>query len=136
MRKYIFSALILIVLVTFVFFQLKKTTQSAFSNYKIIDYKLNNKNLHLLVADNQQKWKRGLMNVKKLEQGIDGMIYIFPQKAKRSFWNKNTSMDTELYWLVGDKIIGKDYLPAIKEDGKTSASGFPQEVDKVIEIPR
>ncbi len=136
MRKYIYSALILVVFTIFIFFQPKKTSQSSFSEYQVINFQLENKNLRLLVADSQQKRERGLMDTKKLEPGIAGMIFVFPRKDFQSFWNKNTLMNLDLYWLAEDKIIGKDFLPAIKENGETIMIGSPQPVDKVIEIPR
>lgn len=134
MKKISIVFLFLILAIITYLFSNKKTNQN-FSGYKIINHQLENRNLRLLVADNQQKWEKGLMGVKKLEKGIDGMIFIFPKKDGQSFWNKNTLMDLDLYWLAGDKIVGRDFLPAIKENKETIMVSSPQQVDKVIEIP-
>jgi len=131
MFKYL-SWLILIGLFIIAFLIPKKQS-TAFANYKIINYQLENKNRRLLVADNQQKWERGLMHVATMEAGIDGMIFIFPQKDWQSFWNKNTLMDLEIYWISGDRVVGKDFLPAAKGQ-ETLTIVSPQKVDKVIEI--
>ena len=108
----------------------------SFSNYKILNYQLEGKNLRLLIADNQQKREKGLMNVKKMDKGIAGMIFIFPVNDYQTFWNKNTWLNLDLYWINNDKVVGKDFLPAVKEDGKTTVISSPQTVDRVIEIPR
>jgi len=125
---------LILAIITYLFSN-RKLSQN-FSGYKTINYQLENKKLHLLVADNQQKWERGLMNVNKMEVGIDGMIFIFPEKNYQSFWNKNTFMDLDIYWIDGSKVIGKELLPAVKTDGQTTTISSPQGVDKVIEIPR
>ena len=89
------------------------------------------------MADMPQKWERGLMNVKKLDAGIDGMIFIFPKKEMQTFWNKNTLMNLDIYWVDDKQIIGQDFLPAINnKNNEIKFITSPQAVDKAIEIPR
>ncbi|MEM0476681.1 MAG: hypothetical protein QW367_03565, partial [Candidatus Aenigmatarchaeota archaeon] len=42
-------------------------------------------------------------------------IFIFPDKQIRYFWNKNTFVDLDVYWLDDDKIIGREFLPSIEK---------------------
>ena len=96
-------------------------------------YKLNNKNYCLLTADNQKQWEKGLMYYKK-PVDFDGMIFIFPNREVLSFWNKNTYLDLNLYWLDGNKIIGKSFLPSILKSKEIITVNSGKKVDKVVEI--
>ena len=113
----------------------KPAVENRFKNYRIINYKLLTTNYRLLVADNPEKWELGLMNVSKLE-GVDGMIFLFPKREYKTFWNKNTIIVLDIYWIDGEKVIGKSYLPSIKKSREIVTVHSPQEVDKVIEIAR
>ena len=46
------------------------------------------------------------MYVKNKEDigGLDGMLFQFPDKKIRTFWNKNTVSNLDLYWIDGDKL--------------------------------
>jgi uncharacterized membrane protein (UPF0127 family) len=64
----------------------------------------------------------------------DGMIFFFPEKQVRTFWNRNTYLDLDVYWLDGDKVVGKEYLPSIEKSGRTVTILSPKPVDRVIEV--
>ena len=91
----------------------------------------------LLVADSPAKWEYGLMNVKSKKDicGHDGMIFTFPIAMPQTFWNKNTLVDLDIYWMNGEKKIGQSQLPAITKSGLTTVSS-PEAVDRVVEIIR
>src|SRR3989344_2975480 len=107
----------------------QKDLQNKYKNFSIINYKLEGKAYELLLADTPEKWERGLMNFRSLE-GVDGMIFIFPDKEIRSFWNKNTLMDLELLWIDGDKVIGKGKLPSIEKSKEIVTVNSPAPADK------
>ncbi len=102
-------------------------------NFQAKIYSVNNKNYCLLTASNQEQWEKGLMFYKK-PINFDGMIFIFPNKQMRSFWNKNTYLDLDVYWLNDDKIIGKSFLPSILKSKKTVTVQSTGEVNRVMEI--
>lgn len=102
-------------------------------NQNLINYKLNGKNYKLLLADEEKEWVRGLMNIKN-KKNFDGMLFIFPDKNYRQFWNKNTYLDLNVYWLDDEKIVGKDFLPSIEKSKDLIIINSPQKVNKVIEI--
>ena len=66
--------------------------------------------------------------------GVDGMIFIFPNKQVQSFWNKNTYLDLNVYWLNDDKIVGKSFLPSILKSKETVVVKSPDKVNRVVEI--
>ncbi len=102
-------------------------------NQSLINYKLNGKNYKLLLADEEKEWVRGLMDI-KTKKNFDGMLFIFPDKNYRQFWNKNTYLDLDVYWLDDEKIVGKDFLPSIEKSKEIIIINSPQKVNKVIEI--
>lgn len=110
-----------------------------FSNSKnqkeLLHYKINNVMLPLLIADTPDEWERGLMSRKKLDSAA-GMIFIFPDKQVRTFWNKNTYLDLDVYWLDDDKIVGKSFLPSIEKSKEVVTVTSPKPVNKVIELVR
>lgn len=124
MKKiYILTLIVFLILFVVFFLQSKKT----------ISYKLKDKNYKLLVADSSKEWERGLMNIKKLDNA-DGMIFIFPDKKPRVFWNKNTYVDLDIYWLFDDKLVRKDFLPSIEKSNGVVYVSSPVPVNKVIEV--
>ena len=131
----IFLPAIIIVLLFLNFVVGPYIVKTTYKDFKIISYSLNGKRLNLLVADTPQKWEKGLMYYKKL-QGVDGIIFLFPDKQYRTFWNKNTLMDMDLYWLDNDSVVGKDFLPSIDISKKIVVVNSPKAVNKVIELEK
>jgi uncharacterized membrane protein (UPF0127 family) len=96
-------------------------------------YELENKIYKLLIAQNEKEWTQGLMNV-KCPCDFDGMLFIFPDKEIRSFWNQNTFLDLDVYWLDDNKVVGKNYLPSILKTREPLVINSPSPVNRVIEI--
>ena len=107
--------------------------KSSCKNKQAIKYKLNNKSYCLLLADSPTKWSRGLMFYKK-PVNFDGMIFIFPNKERLTFWNQNTYLDLDIYWLDNDKILGKSFLLSIEKSKETIYVSSPKPANKVVEI--
>lgn len=102
---------------------------------KTISYTLNNKKYKLLVATTSAEHNKGLMNYRKLDNA-DGMIFLFSDKNIRYFWNKNTYLDLDIYWLKDDKVVGQSFLPSIEKSKEVTIIKSPDLADKVIEIVR
>lgn len=98
-----------------------------------IKIRLEDRIYKVLIADTRTGWAKGLSGIKKLS-GYDGMLFIFPEKQKRAFWNKNTYLDLKLYWLDDDRIVGTSSLPSIKKTKKILSITSPGEVNKVVEL--
>jgi poly-gamma-glutamate synthesis protein (capsule biosynthesis protein) len=96
-------------------------------------YNLEEKVYKLLIAQNEKEWQQGLMFV-KCPCDFDGMIFIFPDKQIRYFWNKNTYLDLDIYWLDDHKILGKESLPSIQKTKNIKTINSPLPANKVIEI--
>lgn len=77
---------------------------------------------------------RGLSGIDELK-GANGMVFFFDSGSRPTFWNKDTHLNLELIWMNGDKIAGRDFLPAEDKAGLITKSA-PAKIDKVIEIIR
>jgi len=128
--RYIFLLAVSFLLL-FLFFYFKKSQ-------KLIYYSLEGKTYKLLPAKTPLEHQKGLMfyRDKKDLKGADGMIFIFPDKNYRTFWNKNTFLDLDVYWIDGDRIVGKDFLPSIEKTKEILIINSPKPVNKVAEIVR
>jgi uncharacterized membrane protein (UPF0127 family) len=96
-------------------------------------YELENKIYKLLIAQNEKEWAQGLMNI-KCPCDFGGMLFIFPDKEIRSFWNQNTFVDLDVYWLDDEEVVGKNYLPSILKTKEPLVITSSQKVNKVIEL--
>ena len=114
-------------------FYLNENFQIEKMSERLVPYELENKIYLFREAKTKEEWQRGLMFVKK-PVDYDGMIFIFPDKQIRSFWNQNTYLDLEVYWLDDDKIIKKDNLPSIIKTQKPLIITSPKPINKVIEV--
>jgi len=128
--RYIFLLAVSFLLL-FLFFYFKKSQ-------KLISYSLEGKTYKLIIAKTPLEHQKGLMfyRDKKDLKGADGMIFIFPDKNYRTFWNKNTFLDLDVYWIDGDRIVGKDFLPSIEKTKEILTINSPKPVNKVVEIVR
>jgi len=126
--RYIFLVAVSFLLL-FLFFYFKKSQ-------RLISYSLEGKTYKLLIAKTPLKHQKGLMfyRSKKELKGADGMIFIFSNKNYRTFWNKNTFLDLDVYWIDGDRIVGKDFLPSIEKTKEIFTISSPKPVDRVVEI--
>ncbi|MEN3014332.1 MAG: DUF192 domain-containing protein [Endomicrobiia bacterium] len=102
-------------------------------DYKIIDYEIEGKIYKLLLADTPKKWAKGLMHKRNLKNA-DGMLFVFPEKRKPTFYNKNTYLDLEIYWINGSSVVAKNYLASIEKTKIIVYVEAPDYVDKVAEI--
>lgn len=122
------ASLIIVVLFLFTAFVFYPKEKNNITNFVI-----ENKTYKLLTADSPNEWTKGLMNIKKLKNA-DGMIFIFPDKQFRTFWNKNTLLNLEVYWIIDKKVIGKSYLPLIEKSKEIIYINSPAPVNKVVEL--
>lgn len=65
---------------------------------------------------------------------FDGMLFILPNKNIQTFWNENTYMDLNLYWLDDDRVVGVSFLPSIEVSKGIVYVSSPKPANKVIEL--
>jgi uncharacterized membrane protein (UPF0127 family) len=124
---FLFAFSLFLLLFVFNYFKSEKPKEN------LISFELEGKTYLLSEAKTEKEWEKGLMFVKK-PVNFDGMIFLFPEKKIRTFWNKNTFLDLEIIWLDDDKIVGKDFLPSIESSKEIVTKTSPAPVNKVIEL--
>lgn len=104
-------------------------------SYAVEEHTIESRQYTLLVADTPQKWQRGLMEVRGTVDicGYDGMIFTFPLATPQTFWNKNTLVDLDIYWMKSDAVVGISFLKSINTSDLTIVSS-PVPVNRVVEI--
>ncbi|MCS7231578.1 MAG: DUF192 domain-containing protein [Elusimicrobiota bacterium] len=126
-KRILFFTVILLIFTLILIYTFKR------EHYQIVDYQIEGKNYRLLLADTPKKWSKGLMYKRKLTNA-DGMLFVFPDKRKPTFYNKNTYLDLDVYWIDGSSIIAKHYLASIEKTKIIVYIEAPTFVDKVAEI--
>ncbi len=131
MKKIVFLFLLIIFIFGgyLIYLKTKKSTST-------IPFTLEGKKYRLLIAKDPISWQKGLMfykNKKELK-GADGMIFIFPDKDYRTFWNQNTFLDLDVYWLSDNQVVGKAFLPSITKTKTPITISSNKKVNQVIEI--
>jgi len=118
----VFKILVFIILV----FLLVRKVSNGYDNIEI-----NNTSFKVKIAENSSEWKIGLSNTANLEEK-EGMLFIFPILAERSFYMKNMNFAIDLLWIKDNIIVGmeKNMLPDNGEKYYDSV----EEIDMVLEL--
>lgn len=95
---------------------------------------INNKKISLTIADSEKERMKGLSGKKSLDAD-DGMLFLFEQKDKYSFWMKNMNFPIDIIYLDGDRVVDvKNSVPPAKE-GETPVIYTPsQPANRVLEV--
>lgn len=96
MTRYIILLLILSAAI-FVFFILK-------NKYKQTIVEINETEIQVEIANSTAKRTKGLMFRKYLPEG-SGMLFVFPNEAKHSFWMANTLIPLDIIWINSNKEV-------------------------------
>lgn len=100
---------------------------------KVVLYTVEGKTYRVYVADTKEKREKGLMNIKKLKNA-DGMLFLFSDTQYRTFWNKNTYLDLDIFWINDNTITGTSFLPSIEKSKDIVTVSSLKQVNKVLEI--
>ena len=84
------------------------------------------------VADSEEERRRGLMGVEVMRED-EAMLFVFPSRAERQFWNKNTLIDLDIIWVLDNKVVGISFLPRESERGVVTVHS-PGNADAVVEV--
>ena len=108
--------------------------QALWKGYETQKMILEDTEYTLVIADTPDHMQKGLMFVRKPTEGFDGMVFRFPDKQIRTFWNKNTLEDLQLYWMADGEVIGTSDLPSIEKSVSIVTVSSPAPADTVVEI--
>jgi len=100
--------------------------------------KIEGANLTVEIVDTQDKRNKGLGGRESLASD-SGMLFIFPEPSKHSFWMKGVSFPLDFVWIKGEVVV--DLLQNIppptpgQEDASLPIYQSREEIDKVLEVP-
>ncbi len=112
----------------------ESVSHALWEDYKVVEKNIEGKQYTLVVADNPDRWQKGLMFVRKPSKGFDGMIFIFPDYEYKTFWNLNTYEDLTLYWMKDDTVTSTSQLPSIEKSKEIIRVSSSEPVNIVVEI--
>lgn len=107
----------------------KRAAASQFDDFNHkITFVDQQRTVYVAIADDESERERGLMFRQELAED-QGMLFIYPDQARRGVWMKNTLLALDVLFLSGDgKIVAmlKDLQPCNQEpcriyDSKTPA---------------
>ncbi|EKE15857.1 MAG: hypothetical protein ACD_11C00103G0059 [uncultured bacterium] len=130
-NKYFIVAVVFFVIIIFcgVLFFVKKNDYSEYGNRKgwIL---FGNSLFRIEIADSNKKRQLGLGKRKDMCEKC-GMLFIFDDKQKRSFWMKDMEFPLDIIWIDGEKVVAmEENIPFdFSETIKPSVAA-----DKVLEL--
>jgi uncharacterized protein len=110
-KKYkIILILICIFLIGIYFYpkKIKSPTSDCF-----VDIKLGEAEVYSKVSKTEKERKQGLSGTKQLKEG-EGMLFIFPEEDKHSFWMKDMNYSIDVIWFDKENkvsFVEKDFNP-------------------------
>lgn len=87
----------------------------------------------LKIADTQKERMQGLMYIKHLPEH-QGMIFLFPQAEKRTFWMKNVNIPLDMIFIRKRKIMSIQKNVSIDTGDKNLIYRSIYKTDAVIEV--
>lgn len=128
------SKKIFIILFFLVLFSLVLVVRFASPKAKTIVV-LNKQTFSVDLADNSEEWARGLSGRASLSAN-QGMLFLYPDKAERSFWMKDMNFALDIIWLEDNKIIGwVADVPPPTAGAELERYLSPAPANEVLELP-
>ncbi len=124
-KKYLFIALVLLVLIVFVLANYFVNSRQEAQNIR--EVLLAGQRVKVEIADEPYEHARGLMFRKKLAED-GGMLFILSDEDYRTFWMKNTLIPLDLIFIDRNaKIVDikQDFQPCKQEPCETYTSKVP-----------
>jgi len=118
MRAFIFLISLLIMSCSMGSSGLEKVTLESPNGKEIV--------VEVEIADEQDEQREGLMHRKELKEG-HGMLFIFGETRRRSFWMKETLIPLDIIYFDenGEFVSYKEMRPCLEDPCKTYSSEYP-----------
>lgn len=142
MKKFVLQSVLLLAALFAVLFIFQKNTDLTWIPFiperpVLKEVQINDIRLKVEVADTQNKRSKGLGGREVLASD-EGMLFIFPDIQKRSFWMKGLSFPLDFIWIRKEIIVDifSNIPPPLPEQADDSLPIYQsnQEVDKVLEV--
>ncbi|MBT4124079.1 MAG: DUF192 domain-containing protein [Candidatus Pacebacteria bacterium] len=119
-------------------------------DHSVVEWQIGEELLMVEVVNTPESITKGLGGRKNLEDSdeivgldsekrIDGMLFVFPESVKTSFWMKDMLFAIDLFWIKEGEIIEveRNMLPPVDLQRQENLSIYesPGLVEMVLEIP-
>ncbi len=99
--------------------------------------KINDVEIFVDIASSPEEKARGLSGTKSLGEN-EGMLFVFENKSRPSFWMKDMFIPIDIIWIADNEIVGiEENVPPPKKDTSTSKLPLyspPTGIDYVLEV--
>lgn len=95
---------------------------------------VNSVKIRTTLASTPDQRTQGLSGSKQLKPHT-GMLFIYPSKDFKPFWNINMRYPIDVVWILDNNVIGTATLDAQTTD-ETQTIYPPQFYNRVLEVPR
>ncbi len=142
MKKFTIQAMLILILIVAGIYLYKSSGQVSKLSFipqgpSFRQIQINGSKLNVEIADTQSKRAKGLGGRESLASD-SGMLFIFPQPSRYSFWMKGLSFPLDFVWVKGDQVVNVlQNIPPPSPGQADSALPVYQpdvEVDKVLEV--
>lgn len=84
------------------------------------------------VADDPEERSTGLMGRDEVPPGT-GMLFVYPEPARRGFWMANVEVPLSIAWVLGDQVVGVAEMRPCPEADATCEVYYPSDPDAVFD---
>ncbi len=102
MNKVVLWGIVLLMVGLLSWFGLEKKNESIKEGWRML--LVGETQVQVEVRDTMEGRNRGLSGREKLEMD-EGMLFIFPVKAKYGFWMKKMKFDLDFIWIIGNEVV-------------------------------
>ena len=134
MKKEILVVILVFFTAVGYFLLVENKTESTELLYETHVVELADITYNLLVADTDVKRIRGLSYRERLPEGVDGMLFIFPNKDYHGIWMKDMSMNLDILWY-DENWQEVHAVYNVHPDTYPEVFTPPQQARYVIELP-
>lgn len=95
---------------------------------------INGRNIKVEVVDTENDRRAGLSGRVSLPRDA-GMLFVFPERGKYTFWMKDMHFPLDFIWIDGGSVVDiSPNVPVFDDNGAISTLSPSQPVDMVLEI--
>jgi len=100
----------------------------------IVSLKVGGASFNIEVASTPSAKIKGLSNRDSLAEGVDGMLFIFPNPTSQFFWMKDMRFSLDMVWIRDNKVIGFEQNVSPDEGPDYALYHSNEPADMVLEL--
>jgi uncharacterized protein len=98
----------------------------------VVNIKMGDQNLSVMVADTDNERERGLSGKKSLAND-EGMLFVFNEAGPQGIWMKDMQFSIDIIWIDQNNIV-QGITPSVSPDSYPTTFTSPTDVKYVLEV--